>query len=228
MWVLRRLLVAIEVLAILSVVSQVLTYAVSDFPLRDAIGPLFNVNAEQNLPALFSSMMFLVAALLAGAVAHARRRLDRPDRGYWVTSTVLFVVLAVDEFGSLHEKAAPGLRDLLDIGGGPQWSVWVLVAVPALALLLLFFLPFLRRLPRGIRRGFVLAALLFLGGAIVVELLGDWYAAGFGRSTLGFELIGTVEETLEMGGLAVLVYALLVYVPLGLSGTGWRLRVGGG
>ncbi len=224
----RRLLTAVGVLAVLSLISQVVTYYVEDFPLRDAVAPLFNVNAEQNFPALFSTVMLLFAAFLSGAIAHARRRLDQPDRGYWVTFAVMLLLLAVDEFSSIHERATPGLRELLDLEGGSQWSVWVLVVIPVLALLILFLLPFFRRLPPPTGRRLLLAGLLFLGGAIGIELLGDLYGASFGRSSLAFELIGTVEETLEMLGLAVLVYALLAYIPAGLQGTAWRLRVADG
>jgi hypothetical protein len=42
---------------------------------------------------------------------------------------------------------------------------------------------------------------------------------------MSYVFLTTVEETLELLGASVLVYSLLAYVPLGLPGTRWGLRV---
>jgi hypothetical protein len=51
------------------------------------------------------------------------------------------------------------------------------------------------------------------------------YSAVHGQLDFTYVLIATVEETIEMLGSAVLVYALLAYVPIGFPDAVWRLRV---
>lgn len=58
-----------------------------------------------------------------------------------------------------------------------------------------------------------------------MELVGASYSADHGQLDFTYVLITTVEETLEMLGSAVLVYALLAYVPIGLPDVVLRLRV---
>ena len=42
---------------------------------------------------------------------------------------------------------------------------------------------------------------------------------------MAYVFLTTVEETLELLGVTLLVYTLLSYIPLGLPGARWRLRV---
>jgi hypothetical protein len=56
------------------------------------------------------------------------------------------------------------------------------------------------------------AATLFLGGALGVELVGSRYAEFHGGENLTYNIIATVEESLEMAGVIVFIYALLKYI----------------
>jgi hypothetical protein len=55
----------------------------------------------------------------------------------------------------------------------------------------------------------VLAGLVFVGGAVGLEALGGWYVDRFGREEPGYGLLVTVEELLEMLGVAAFIYAVL-------------------
>lgn len=223
--VLRVLLIVTAVLVVLSTAGQVTVYYLPDFPLRDSIANLLYVDMEQNLPTLYSSLMLLVAALLFGVIAHAHGRGDRAYVRHWAALSLTFALLTLDEFASIHEQATPRVRGLLHIGGGPIFVVaWV---VPGAALVAAFgvaFLRFLRHLPRPTRRRLLAAGILFLSGAIGLELVSGSYAA-HGGLNMSYVLIATVEETLEMVGAAVLLYGLLAYIAVTFPDTGWRLRV---
>ena len=56
------------------------------------------------------------------------------------------------------------------------------------------------------------AAALYLGGAAGVESAGQLYAAVAGKATPLYAALATIEEILEMAGVAVLVYALLEHL----------------
>ena len=70
-------------------------------------------------------------------------------------------------------------------------------------------LRFVLALDPGLRRQVMLAGALYVGGALGVELWGASYASVHGLDNVGFMLIATVEETLEMLGQIVLAHALM-------------------
>jgi hypothetical protein len=223
--VLRILLLIIGVLVALSTATQAMVYYLPDFPLRDPTANLLFVDFERSVPTLYSSVMLLISALLFGTIAHGHRRGGHPYVGHWGTLSLVFSLLALDEFASLHEQTTEPLRALLDIEGGPLWFAWVVPAAIAVALIGIAFARFLGHLPRAARRRLLAAGTLFVGGAIGVELVGASYSAVHGKLDFTYVLIATVEESLELLGGAVLVYALLAYVPVGLPNVIWRLRV---
>jgi hypothetical protein len=224
--VFRALLLTTAVLLALSLAGQGMVYFLPDFLGRDAAANFLYVDFEQSIPTLYSALMFVVSSVLFGAIAHAHARGDRAFVPFWVFLCLLSVVLALDEFGSLHERMTVLFRELLDIRGGLLFHyTWVVPGAAVVALLVAAFIPFLRHLPRTTRHGLGGAAILFITGAIGVELLGGFFAADEGKLNMGFVLIVTVEEALEMVGLAVLTATLLAYIPVGLPDAAWLLRV---
>ena len=57
-----------------------------------------------------------------------------------------------------------------------------------------------------------MAATLYIGGAIGVELIGGRFAELHGKRNLTYHLLTTVEESLEMGGVILFIWALLVFI----------------
>jgi hypothetical protein len=223
--VLRSLVGIIVVLVGLSTAGQAVVHYGPDFPLRDPAANLFYVDFERSLPTLYSSVMLLVAGLLFAVIARAHRREDRPSSRHWAALALVFFILGIDEFAALHELLSGPLRALLDIEGGPLQFAWVIPAGVVVAAFVAAFARFLVRLPDPFRRRLVVAGLLYVGGALGVELIGGWYSSLHGDSNLSFALISTVEEALEMVGSAVLISALLAYIAVGLPGLAWRLRI---
>jgi hypothetical protein len=222
--VLRLLLIVIAVLVVLSTAGKAADYYLPDFPLRDSIANLLNVNGEQNLPTFYSSLVLLVAALLCGLIARSHSQSATYVR-HWAALSVGLVLVSFDEFASIHEQAGEMLRKQLGITGGPLFFAWVIPGAALVALFGIALLRFLRNLPRPTRRRLLAAGVLFLSGAIGLELVGGAYAAVHGQHNMSFVLIATVEETLEMVGAAVLLYALLAYIPVVSPDVVYRVRV---
>jgi hypothetical protein len=57
-----------------------------------------------------------------------------------------------------------------------------------------------------------MAAILYIGGAIGVELFEGRYAELHGTSNLTYNMFITVEESLELGGVILFIWGLLVYI----------------
>ena len=57
-----------------------------------------------------------------------------------------------------------------------------------------------------------MAVTIYIGGAIGCELIGAYYAEICGTQNMAYSMIVTVEESLEMAGLILFIWALLKYV----------------
>ena len=222
----RILLISIGLLVTASTALQAAVYFLPDFPLRDAIARLFYVDFERSIPTLYSTVMLLTSAVLFGSIAHAHHRGGRRYVRHWGALSLAFLLLGLDEFAAVHEQTIRSVLSILEPeGGGAHRLVWVVPVVLAVAAFGIAFARFLGHLPRTTRRRLWVAGILLVGGAIGVDLVGSGYSAVHGAANFNYVLIATVEECLEMLGSAVLVYALLAYVPVGLPEVGWRLRI---
>jgi hypothetical protein len=84
---------------------------------------------------------------------------------------------------------------------GLLYYPWIVLGAAAVVMLGLVSIRFLRSLPRRTRRTLVFAAIVFLTGA-----LGGMYAETHGRRNLAYGGITTIEETLEMLGVAIAAF----------------------
>lgn len=172
-----------------------------------------SLNGERNIPARYSMLLLLCAAALLAFICFDTKRQRGRDVSKWAILALGFVYLALDEYFGFHEmlidpvRAILGNRDL-----GIFYFAWVIPGAAAVLVVGLFFLGFLWRLPRWARVAFTLAAALYVGGALGVELFEGKYAELYGKRNLGFSAFVTVEECLEMAGVIVFINALLRYV----------------
>lgn len=119
-----------------------------------------------------------------------------------------------------HDRTTPHVREMFDLSGAFYYA-WVVPAIICLAVFSLFYFRFLLALPRRTQRLFVLAAVIYVGGALGFEMIGADYNTSMGHVyqdtpllgvDLAHDLIGLVEESLEMLGMVVFFYALSDYI----------------
>jgi hypothetical protein len=169
---------------------------------------LFDLDTEQNIPTLFSTLDLVLAAGLLWAHYRESRASLRTDAIYWLGLSIIFVLLAVDEFASLHERLTKPVQQLLNTSGALSYAWVIPYSVLVLAFAALYF-RFWWRLPTRSRIVVFLSAACYVGGALGMELVGAKLDSlyGLGSALIGVEAI--VEEGLEMSGIALFVYALL-------------------
>ena len=172
-------------------------HAFSHAPAVERLVAFLSLSHEANLPTWYASSLLLVDALLLGAIA--RRA---PDRR-WAVLAAIFGYLSLDEAVELHEHLGG-----LFATGGVLYFDWVIPAGAALLLLGAAYLPFLRRLPAATRRAFVLAAVLYVGGALLMELPLGWWTERAGDENPVYAALDLVEESLELAGASVFLLAL--------------------
>lgn len=163
----------------------------------------FSLSVEGNVPTWYASTLLAASSALAAIAASATKHVGGPHPRRWAFLSFLFAYVSLDEAACFHEQ----LNALVD-GHGIFFFGWVLVAALALVPLAVAYVPFLRDLPAATRRRFLLAALLYVGGAVLVELPLGAYTEAHGDETLGYALIDFVEESLELAGLTAFLLAL--------------------
>jgi hypothetical protein len=154
---------------------------------------LIDLDEENNLPTWFSSFLMLN---VAGLLFLVRKSTDA-WRGHWTVLATGFFLMSVDEVAGVHET----LNTATD-------TLWVWPALVLVVALGLWFLPFLRALPRATMVLFILAGLVFIGGSIGMEIVGDPMDA----DTLVYSMTVLVEESMEMMGVLIFAHALIRYL----------------
>lgn len=173
---------------------------------------LFNVSQERNIPTFFSVLLMISAALLLAVIAALNRKQKTDDASKWAILSFGFLYMAYDEAFQVHEKLGRPVRALLGSGNlGIYYYSWVIPGIAIVLVVALFFARFMLRLPAPTRRAFLTAAVLYVGGSIGFELIGGAYDELHGFNNLTYHMISTAEESLEIAGLIVFLWALLKY-----------------
>jgi hypothetical protein len=220
----RTLLVAMGIVVALSSAIRTVVHVTGHDYIMGLV-PMFYVDAEQNVPTLFSVALLLIAALHLFVIASLER-----DRGskwvpHWTVLGLGFLFIAADEFISLHEKLTTPIRAIAGgVAGDAFYYGWVAVGLPLVLFLGVFFWRFLTALPALPRWRFLIAGALFVGGALFLEVLGGMTAARWGAMSVTHSILATLEETLEMLGSILFVRALMLYMQQEFGGVRFFAR----
>lgn len=173
---------------------------------------LFDVSSEGNIPTFFSVFLILSAASLLAIISILKRKSKDRYVSKWIILSLGFIYMAYDEAFQVHERLVMPVRNLLGISNGIFSSGWVIPAMIIVCVLVLYFLKFFFHLPAKNRLTFLLSATIYLGGCIGVELIESSYIVIHGDNNLMFNMISTVQESLEMAGIIIFIFALLEYL----------------
>jgi hypothetical protein len=173
--------------------------------------PLFDLDAEQNLPTLFSAALFLAGAVLS-AILWTAGRVEGSAEIMWFILAGVFAFLGMDEFFAWHERLVSPIRSAFQTSG-LLYFAWVIPYALTSIVLGLALVPLLRRIEPPVRNYLILSGVVYVVGAVGFEMLGGWYYEGLHtKKTFMWVALTTLEELLEMIGLSLLVYALLVHI----------------
>lgn len=210
--VLKISLLLVIALVIFSTTGQLYQYILANGN-ESRLIKLFYLGYEKNVPTAYSSLSLLCCSLLLAIIARSKNIHRDRYRGHWLALSLIFLYLAIDEAISIHEKSMDITRDLLNTGGFFYYA-WIIPAIFLLGLFILIYLKFIRSLPQKTRFLFLFAGMLFVIGAIGMEMVGGkiFVMQGENQKSLIYAMVATIEETLEMMGTAVFIYALLRYI----------------
>ena len=186
------------------------------------INRLFNLGTEASIPTYFSAFQLLLAAALLSIISRNEYKNNKPDRWRWALLATGLLIMSVDEVAQIHDVliadiVRPIVRGL-DGFSHERWyyavfgqAPWLIVYLPLVGALLAVYVPFLRKLPRRYLILFVFAGTVFLGGAMGAEMIEAYLISHDIRGYI-LQANRLIEETCEMVGILIFIYALLKYI----------------
>jgi len=187
------------------------------FPHIKSFIRLVDVDTEMNIPTLYSSFAMFVASALLALVGYMHR--VRRESGFpWFGLAFIFIFLSIDESSEFHEMLVGPVRETLHTSG-VFYFAWVIpYGIVAIVLGTAYF-RFLLNLPKNMLGLYLLSGVVFLSGAIGLELVGGVIAQKSGTESFIYAISYTCEETLEMLGIALLIYTTSRYIVQVFPGT---------
>jgi hypothetical protein len=174
---------------------------------KEGVVGLFNLNNEVSIPTWFSQIILFLSAVILFAISISVNSWKK----YWKYLGFIFIYLSVDEGAAIHELTVFPMRDLLNIQYGPLYYTWVVLFGALFLILVLIYFKFYLNLPRRTQAILLLSAVIFISGAIGMEMVGSNIAARTGEISKGYSFATAAEEYFEMMGVTLFIYGLLDY-----------------
>ena len=182
----------------------------------DFLSHEFDLNAEQNIPTYFNTLLLVISAALFGIIAAHKRGIKDKFRYHWTFLALLFLYLSVDETAVIHEKLIKPIRAAIGIGNWFYFA-WVVPAIIVLAVLALAYITFFLHLSTRFKILFFTSLFIYFAGAVGGEMLSGHFAEILGQRSFAFAVISSLEEAVELGGASLLIFALLKYMGFDLK-----------
>ena len=211
----RNIVILLSTITILLLVAHLVTIAMPyifegfEHGLVRLLFSLFFLDGEGNVPAIFSTWLFLLNAVIFLIVWKAAC-LSGDSHKIWLFLSSVFVFLAFDESISIHERLINPLRQALG-ATGIFYYAWIIPYGIGVGLVSIFAIPVFWRMQKRIRFWFGLSAATYLVATIGLEMISGKYLVMMNeQKDIVWILMVTLEESLEMVGLIILVYAQLL------------------
>jgi hypothetical protein len=211
----RNIVILLSTITILLVVAHLVTIAMPyifegfEHGLVRLLFSLFFLDGEGNVPAIFSTWLFLLNAVIFLIVWKAAC-LSGDSHKIWLFLSSVFVFLALDESISIHERLINPLRQALG-ATGIFYYTWIIPYGIGVVLLAIVAIPVFWRMQKRIRFWFGLSAATYLFATIGLEMISGKYLVMMNeQKDIVWIFMVTLEESLEMVGLIILVYAQLL------------------
>ena len=195
----RILIWTVLALAVTNLIAQILRWKGK----AADISRFFDGNQKVNIPTGYKVFMLVASALTVLAIARAARNANDPWAGRWYFLAAVVGLLAFDETAYVHQSLSDFLDKHFQSESLPHFK-WVIVYLPAAAIIIAGLWRFVRSLSPRTKRWFAIGALLFIGGSGGLELVKGKLADNSDINTSGqFLTAAGISDTLEEIGLAI-------------------------
>lgn len=211
-WIVARALFAISLVLVFAHLIFAINerYVGLDFFGATFLYVVFDLQGEVTIPTWYSTILLSFSAIVLAAIGIIKHRSGDPYRVHWLGLSLIFLVLSIDEAADIHGAVSYKLQNVLRTDGVLTYP-WILPAAIIVALVGLLYLRFLVQLRTDFRRQLVIAVLLFIGGAVIMEAVEAAFDSAYGDG-FPYLLMATVEEAMEMVGTILFITAFLSYL----------------
>lgn len=165
----------------------------------------FDLDREYNVPTLANAALLGSSAILSAFLIF--KSVPRIQKLGWISFSVLFSYLALDEALIIHEQLAEPTRKLLDINNtNPLYHAWVVPAffiVAVLALITVVITKYFKQLK--IFADVLTYVVVLAGGVVLLEILGTFVY----NNTAAYRLLMVPAEEIFEITMAVVVLSQL-------------------
>lgn len=175
--------------------------------------PLFDLNNEYNIPAFYSALAIWASSALLFYIYQHEKKAGAPRAYYWRHFSFLFIFLGIDELASIHEifgRFAPMIWERF-----PALQIsrkWIIPFSPIILAMAVYFFRFFLLLSKENKLRFATAGLVYITGAVIIEILGEWYARKYEMPAIFRGFSAVAEEGCEMLGIVLFIRALLMHI----------------
>jgi hypothetical protein len=212
----------LTLVGVMVLVSFVLTSMVISLNLAggtfEKIAKLFSVDFERNIPTWVSAMLLGLAGLHFVLIAYCGRVIRKRYFAHWLIMGFIFFALSADEFIQFHEQIIRPMREMFNTGGFLYYP-WILPAAILTAIVGIMYLGFIQDLLGSTRKIFILAAVVYVVGALGMEAVGGNYldtviSAQNYQYNIIYVFLTHIEELLELIGIVLFLHFGMTYLRL--------------
>jgi hypothetical protein len=169
----------------------------------------FDLDDESSLSTWYSQLLFFLIGIAALAVMNLEKR--RPMRQLWKVIATIGILFSVDEIAGLHERLLQSIHVWLFKDNAPTGSAnaWWVVLPFVLVVATWLGWKMLRLLPRRTTLLFIISGAVFISGAVIIDLSTNTVER---ETFLNQGIFVAVEESSELAGTVVALYAILAYI----------------
>lgn len=185
-------------------------------PMYQAV-KIFWLDTEANLPTLYQALTLLLSAFLLEVISLNAASTGKSYVFHWRLMAIIFFWFGVDEASHIHEVVQALFSQFFRDGILVKHYMpsKILFFIPAILIVVTFvitYIRFLLYLPKRTRWQFILSGAIFVGGALGIEMVSQFFAAVHGKTNMVYGGLSSLEEIMEMVGIAIFIYALLEYL----------------
>lgn len=171
----------------------------------------FDLDDESSVATWYSQLLLLLIGSGAGLIAYMQR--DRARRRLWTLLAAVGVLFSLDEIAGLHERLLQTVhvaffKDNAPTGLANAW--WILLPF-ILAAASYVGWKMLKLLPLATTRKFIISGIVFLVGAVAIDLITP---SIYRETFLQQGLFVAAEESFELFGTVLALYAVIAHIEL--------------
>lgn len=174
----------------------------------------FHFEEEKNIPTYFSVILLFLAAqtFFVIRLLHQSQPIAYVKH-YWTQMSLIFLLLSIDEMVRLHERMGYITRNFLPVEAtGFFRYAWVVPMMGILFVFGLYSIKFLMNIPKQLRNGYIVSGGMYVLGAVGMEMVSAKLATISDLEKIYYFLAMSIEESLEMTGIILLLYFNLNYI----------------